>query len=115
VIFDRGYFSYLLLHEFYKKGVHVIFRLQEGSIGQQIEAFIKSSQTDEIINYTPSIDVIYGLKRQGYFFNPNPNPIPFRLIKHTMKGENYIYGTTLMGEKLEFPYKNGQLEVVRKR
>jgi hypothetical protein len=22
VIFDRGYFSYLLLHEFHKKGVH---------------------------------------------------------------------------------------------
>lgn len=97
VIFDRGYFSYLLLHEFYKKGVHVIFRLQGGSIGQQIETFIKSSQTDEIINYTPSIDVIYGLKRQGYFLTPNP--IPFRLIKHKMKGENYIYGTTLMGEK----------------
>lgn len=28
VIFDRGYFSYLLLHEFVQNGVHAIFRLQ---------------------------------------------------------------------------------------
>ena len=28
VIFDRGYFSYLLLHEFVQSGVHAIFRLQ---------------------------------------------------------------------------------------
>lgn len=40
VIFDRGYFSYLLLHEFHKNGVHVIFRLQESNINKQIEAFM---------------------------------------------------------------------------
>lgn len=98
VIFDRGYFSYLLLHEFDKKGVHVIFRLQqEGSTGKQIEAFIKSSKTEEIINYVPSTKVICGLKKQGYFLKPIP--IPFRLIKHSIKGESYLYGTTLMGEK----------------
>lgn len=97
VIFDRGYFSYLLLHEFHKKGVHAIFRLQEGSVNKQIEDFIKSSRTDEMINYVPSKKVISDLKKQGYFLKPNP--IPFRLIKHTINGETYLYGTTLSGEK----------------
>ena len=44
VIFDRGYFSYLLLHEFYKKGVYVLFRLQDGPSNKEIEAFMKSSK-----------------------------------------------------------------------
>ena len=97
VIFDRGYFSYLLLHEFDKKGVHAIFRLQEGSVNKHIEAFIKSSRTDEIIEYIPSGAVISDLKKQGYFLKPKP--ITLRLIKHTIKGETYLYGTTLSGEQ----------------
>ncbi len=97
VIFDRGYFSYLLLHEFHKKGVHAIFRLQQGSVNKRLEAFIKSSKTDEMIEYVPSGAVIYDLKKQGYYLKPNP--IPLRLIKHTIKGETYLYGTTLSGEK----------------
>jgi hypothetical protein len=96
VIFDRGYFSYLLLHEFHKKGVHTIFRLQEGSTNKQIEDFIKSSKTDKVIKYVPSGAVISDLKKQGYFLKPNS--IPFRLIKHIINGETYLYGTTLRGE-----------------
>lgn len=97
VIFDRGYFSYLLLYEFDKKGAHAIFRLQEGSVNKRIEAFIKSSKTDEIIEYVPSGAVISDLKKQGYFLKPKP--IPLRLIKYTIKGETYLYGTTLKGEQ----------------
>lgn len=97
VVFDRGYFSYLMLHEFYKKGVHAIFRLQEGSVNKPIEAFIKSSKTDEIIKYIPSGAVISDLKKQGYYLKPNP--LPLRLIKHTNNGNTYIYGTTLIDEK----------------
>ena len=97
VIFDRGYFSYQLLHDFHKKGVHVIFRLQEGCVGKQIEDFIKSSRTDETINYIPSKQVITDLKKQGYFLDSAP--IHFRLIKQTINGERYLYGTTLIGEK----------------
>ena len=97
VIFDRGYFSYLLLHEFDKKGVHAIFRLQEGTVNKRIQAFINSSKTDEIIAYIPSGAVISDLKKQGYFLKPKP--ILLRLIKHTIKEETYLYGTTLKGEK----------------
>jgi hypothetical protein len=102
VIFDRGYFSYLLLHEFYKKGVYVLFRLQEGSNNKEIEAFIKSSKKDDRIAYIPSATVISDLKKQGYYLKPKP--IPLRLFKRTIKGEIYIYGTTLGKHKYPSAY-----------
>ena len=97
VVFDRGYFSYLMLHEFNKKGVQAIFRLQEGSVNKQIDLFINSTETDKIIEYKPSGAVISDLKKQGYFLKPEP--ILFRLIKHDIKGEMYLYGTTLLGNE----------------
>lgn len=97
VIFDRGYFSYLLLHEFHKKGVHVLFRLQKGTVNKQTQAFISSSKTDEIIEYVPSDSIAFTLKKQGYVLEQKP--IPFRLIKQTIKGDIHLYGTTLIGEQ----------------
>ncbi len=67
VIFERGYFSYLLLHEFYNAGVHVLFRLQEGTSNKEIEAFMKSSQRDSIINYIPSATAMSDLKNKDIF------------------------------------------------
>jgi hypothetical protein len=100
VIFDRGYFSSLLLHEFYKAGIHVLFRLtSEGSMNKQIETFMKSSQRDGVIQYIPSAKVITDLKKQGYTLEPKP--IPFRLFKRNIKGETYLYGTTL--RRKEYP------------
>lgn len=97
VIFDRGYFSYLLLYEFHNKGIHAIFRLTGKSMNRRIESFAKSSKTDEIIEYVPSKTVVFELKKQGHFFRPKP--IPLRLIKHTINGQTYVYGTTLIGEQ----------------
>lgn len=102
VIFDRGYFSYLLLHEFYKKGVYVLFRLQGGPSNKEIEAFIKSSKKDDMITYVPSPTVISDLRKQGYHLKPTP--IPLRLFKRTIKGKTYIYGTTLNKNKYPTPY-----------
>ena len=97
VIFDRGYFSYLLLHEFSKNGVHAIFRLQEGSVNKQIQAFIESTKTDEVIEYIPSATVISDLKKQGY--NLKPQPLKLRLIKHKIRDVTYLYGTTLYNQE----------------
>jgi len=94
VIFDRGYFSYLLLHEFVQSRVHAIFRLQEGTVNKQIQTFIKSTKTDEVIEYIPSSPRIYDLKKQGY--NLTAKPLKIRLIKHKINAETYLYGTTLL-------------------
>jgi IS4 transposase len=98
VIFDRGYFSYLLLHEFQKTSVHAIFRLQGGGLNKEVEAFIKSSQNDTVIEYVPSGSVISDLKKQGYYLKPKP--LSLRLIKHIIKGETYIYRTTLLNKEM---------------
>jgi hypothetical protein len=90
-------FSYLLLHEFHKNGVHAIFRLQEGTVNKQIKGFISSSKIDEIIEYVPSGAVISDLKKQGYFLKPKP--LSLRLIKQTIKEETYLYGTTLIDKE----------------
>jgi IS4 transposase len=100
MIFDRGYFSYLMLHEFHNAGVHALFRMQEGSVNKQVEAFIASSEHDLIINYIPSAAVISDLKKQGYHLKPTL--IPLRLFKHIINGETYLYGTTLL-DKEKYP------------
>src|SRR5881396_1417247 len=49
VVYDRGYFSYSLLHRHAETGIHAIFRLQENGFSA-IKAFFASPQTDtEII------------------------------------------------------------------
>lgn len=100
VIFDRGYFSYLLLHEFVQSGVHAIFRLQEGTVNKQVQTFIESAKTDELIEYTPSAPVISDLKKQGY--NLKPKPLKLRLIKCKINDATYLYGTTLYSRE-EYP------------
>ena len=47
VVYDRGYFSYLMLHQHCQSGVHAVFRLQESS-SSVIESFAASSETDTI-------------------------------------------------------------------
>lgn len=100
MMFDRGYFSYLMLHEFHTAGVHALFRLQEGSVNKQVEAFIASPNNDLMINYIPSATVISDLKKQGY--NLKPTPLPLRLVKHIIDGKTYLYGTTLL-DKEKYP------------
>ena len=39
VIFDRGYFSYLMLHQVLASGQYAVFRLQQGTTNSQVAAF----------------------------------------------------------------------------
>ncbi|WLI10770.1 MULTISPECIES: transposase [Pseudomonas] len=58
VIFDRGYFSYLILHQVLTSGQHAVFRLQQGTTNSQVPAFWDSEQTtaqDPICNSACSI------------------------------------------------------------
>ncbi len=97
VLFDRGYFSYLLLHSCIQSGVHPIFRLQLGTVNKQISTFNDSGKTDEIIDYIPSTTVLHDLKKQGYILQKQP--LKMRLIKVFINGEPYIFGTTLLDQE----------------
>ena len=98
MVFDRGYFSYLLLYKMLEQGVQGIFRLQvqEGGTNSKVLDFWKSHQDDIIIEYIPSTTMKYDLKKKG--FDLDIKPLTVRLIKHKIKDETYVYATTLIGE-----------------
>lgn len=96
VIYDRGYFSYAMLHQHAQTGIHAIFRLQKKA-GKAIEAFMESDKTDQIITLLPLAD----RQREIRKHDPNINfiPLKLRLIKYVIDGNSYAIGTTLMDSK----------------
>jgi Transposase DDE domain len=98
IVFDRGYFSYLLLYKVIEQGIQGIFRLQvqENGTNSKVLDFWKSHQDDTVIEYMPSITVIRDLKKRG--FDLDVKPLTVRLIKHKINDEIYVYATTLISE-----------------
>ncbi|MFM0069114.1 transposase [Paraburkholderia aspalathi] len=79
VIFDRGYFSYLMLHQVLASGQDAVFRLQQGSTNSQVAAFWESDRKDAIIEYVPSPAVKRGLKKRRHI--SGFQPLSVRLVK----------------------------------
>ena len=100
MIFDRGYFSYLLFYQLLEHNVQGIFRLQEGGTNEEIFSFWQSADEDKIIEYNPSNTVKHDLKKQGY--NLDFKTLKMRLIKHKIGDQTYVYATTLIDKAL-FP------------
>jgi hypothetical protein len=93
VVYDRGYFSYVLLHRHIQTGIHAIFRLQENSAAP-ITAFFASSQTDIQITWLPSP------QPQAQIHSQYPNlqivPLSLRLLKYRIGDSLFCLGTTLL-------------------
>jgi hypothetical protein len=100
MIFDRGYFSYLLFYQLLEHNVQGIFRFQEGGTNEKIFSFWQSEDEDKIIEYNPSNTVKHDLKKQGY--NLDFKTLKMRLIKHKIGDQTYVYATTLM-DQYKFP------------
>jgi len=96
VVYDRGYFSYVMLHHHVDSKVHAVFRLQKNS-HIVIKDFFSSNETDTIVTIYPSS----GQKKN--ILNKNPNleiiPIQLRLIKYLIKDNTYCLGTTLVNQE----------------
>jgi Transposase DDE domain/Insertion element 4 transposase N-terminal len=104
LVLDRGYFSYLVLYQASEKNIHLICRLQSGTMNKAVESFWRSHLNDAVIDYTPSAAVKSEIKKQGYHLNYKP--IKLRLIKYKIEDEVYVCATTLIGEHYpldEFP------------
>lgn len=104
LVLDRGYFSYLLLHQASERNIHLICRLQSGTMNKAIKAFWDSSLNETIIEYFPSAAVKSEIKKQGY--DLNYKDIKLRLIKYKIDKEVYICATTLIDASYpadEFP------------
>lgn len=68
-VYDRGYFSYGLLFQHYKKGIHAIFRMSKSSY-KPVQKFIESPQTDEIVVIYPRGELL-AKSRMGKHMNPS--------------------------------------------
>jgi hypothetical protein len=94
VILDRGYFSYLILHQATEKNINLVCRMQPGGVNGDVKAFFESKEIDKIIDYYPSIPTQYTIKKQGC--NLNYHKIKLRLFKYTIGNETYVCSTALL-------------------
>jgi hypothetical protein len=100
VVYDRGYFSYVLLHEHCQAGVEAIFRLHPNS-GSRIAEFIAGRQIDTVVTIYPS-ERTQAEIRIKY---PDLQVIPrkMRLLKYEIAGKPYCLGTTLSEPQQHYP------------
>ncbi|MEK6616260.1 MAG: IS4 family transposase, partial [Bacteroidota bacterium] len=93
VVYDRGYFSYKMLHEHIELGIHAIFRLPKNSY-TRIDNFInQSTDTDTIVIIEPNDHNRKELKLK--YPELIIKPLRMRLIKYTYEDTEYYLGTTL--------------------
>ena len=95
VVYDRGYYSYLLLHHHFERGIHPVFRLQKNS-SAVIDEFFLSPQTDALVSITPASTT----RREILAEYPHITivPIPLRLIKYQIGDETTCLATTLLDQ-----------------
>ena len=93
VVFDRGYFSFELLHAVIRTGAHPVFRLKRNSAGA-FRGFIESDDAETVVSAAPSPDVRRELakRRPGERFDP----VDVRLVRCTTDGGTYTLATTLL-------------------
>jgi len=93
VVYDRGYFSYALLHQHFELKIHAVFRLQKTSF-KVIRDFFSSSDTDIITTIDPTS------RRKRAIRAKHPGieivPIQIRLVKYQVGDNTYCLGTTLV-------------------
>lgn len=100
VVYDRGYFSYVMLHQHCTADVHAIFRLQENSC-TAIREFFTSQETDALVTIYPSKRVQSNIRKE----HPDLDIIPLsmRLLKYEIAGSIFCLGTTLVEQHQRYP------------
>jgi len=93
VVYDRGYYSYLLLHRHFERKIHPVFRLQKNS-STAIDEFFSSPETDALVSITPSSTAQREIRAE--YPHLMIVPIPLRLIKYQIGGETTCLATTLL-------------------
>ena len=96
VVYDRGYFSYALLHAHIKQGIHAVFRLTKNAY-KVIDEFRLSEATDRVVDIEASIT------RQAEIRVQHPDitfiPLRLRLVKYAICDTTYTLGTTLIDDR----------------
>lgn len=93
VVYDRGYFSYRLLHRHCQTGIHAIFRLHGSSAGV-VESFMASPEADEQV--TLRLCEPERAKPRSKSGHAQAIPLSLRLLKYEIGDTTYCLGTTLL-------------------
>jgi hypothetical protein len=101
VVYDRGYFSYVLLHRHVQTGILAVFRLQENS-GNEVKAFFASPQTHTEITWLPSSNTQAEIRLQ--YPGIEILPLKLRLLKYTIANSVFCLGTTLLDTQ-RYPFQ----------
>ena len=103
VVYDRGYYSYALLHHHRHTGIHAIFRLQATS-HSVIQEFSASTDTDRVVTISPSEGSHTTLRKK----HPDLNivPVQMRLLKYEVAGSRFCLGTTLLDRHQRYPIQD---------
>ena len=103
VVYDRGYYSYEMLHAHAIRGLHAVFRMQRKT-GIDVDRFIHGSRRDTVIEVVPRQGTLTRLRRRnpGAAFGPHR----LRLVKYAVGDTVFILGTTLLDRD---PYSIDQL------
>ncbi len=102
VVYDRGYYSYVMLHQHCTADVHAIFRLQQQS-NTTIQAFIDSRKTDEVVTIYPSKATQADIQQE--YPDIDIIPLKMRLLKYTFQDTTFYLGTTLVEEAGRYPLR----------
>ena len=109
VVYDRGYYSYEMLHAHAIRGLHAVFRMKRKT-GVDVDRFIHGGRRDTVIEVAPRQRTLTRLRRRnpGAAFGPHR----LRLVKYAVGDTVFILGTTLLDRD---QYSIEQLYKVSKR
>ena len=94
VVYDRGYYSWEMLHAHAVRGLHPVFRIKRSSA---FDAFIAGRETEAIIDVAPGKKVLRRLRlKHGC---DAAAPCRLRLVKYTAGETVFVLGTTLLDRK----------------
>jgi hypothetical protein len=103
VVYDRGYYSYLMLYQHRRAGIHAIFRVKESSC-TTIREFFTSPNTDKLVSIYPSSKSRSEIRKKV----PDIDfiPLKIRLIKYEVGGSTFCLGTTLVDPHQQYPLQD---------
>lgn len=92
VVYDRGYFSYIMLYKHIQHGVHGVFRLKK-RVNVVIDDFINSNEIEKevLIEISTSYQIHLRIDYPALEYRP----LKLRLVKYVCKDVTYVLGTTL--------------------
>ncbi len=92
VVYDRGYYSFRLLHAHRERGLHAVFRLQADA-NTVFEQFRRSDRPDGLLTVQPS-DTARQQQPDTAF-----RPCHVRLLRYTAGDTEYLLATTLLDSR----------------